>query len=30
MGNGGGWMSKNQSIEFHTNKLVVSTPKASD
>ena len=30
MGNSGGWMSKNQSIEFHTNKLVVSTPNPSD
>ena len=30
MGNTGGWKSKNQSIEFHTNKLVVSTPKPED
>ena len=30
MGNTGGWKSKNQSIEFHTNKLVVSTPKPDD
>jgi hypothetical protein len=26
MGNSGGWMSKNESVQIHTNKLIVSTP----
>lgn len=30
MGIGTGWMSNSQSIEFHTNKLIVSTPNPSD